>query len=220
MEQSDMNELTMPARISALMDDEPEASGLAPSSAAFDAALHELSNNASAREIWLQYHQIGDLLRSSELTPLPGESQFLQRFSERLGLEAVQLAPVAIQAEQAAKAPRSRWSVASLATASVAAIALVSFSTLPSRHALDNTASFSAQLPQGVLTSPAVPQRVAQNLMSPVASAQMPAAASAGGQAVGAWSQYLMAHQQLAGSVLPYTPADIHEADLRVAASR
>ena len=29
-----------------------------------------------------------------------------------------------------------------------------------------------------------------------------------------------MAHQQLAGGVLPYTPADIHEADLRVAASR
>ncbi len=219
MEQSDMNELTMPARISALMDGEPETAGVVPSSVAADVALRELSSDASAREIWLQYHQIGDLLRSSELTPLPGERQFLQRFSERLSLEAVQLAPVALRAESAAKPPRSRWSVASLTAASVAAIALVSFSTLPSRHALDGTASFSAQLPQGVLTSPAAPQRVAQNLTS-AASAQMTGAASAGGQAVGAWSQYLMAHQQLAGGVLPYTPADIHEADLRVAASR
>ena len=220
MEQPDMNELTMQARISALMDEEPEADGLAPGSVAANAVLRELANDASAREIWLQYHQIGDLLRSSELAPLPGERQFLQRFSERLSLEAVQLAPAARQTEPAARAPRSRWSVAGLTAASVAAVALVSFSTLPSRHALDNATFFSAQLPQGVLTSPAVPRRVVQNLASPVASAQMPASASAGGQAVGAWSQYLMAHQQLAGGVLPYTPADIHEADLRVAASR
>lgn len=217
MEQSDMNETSMSARVSALMDGEPAVAGLAPTTASFDAALQELSNDASARQIWLEYHQIGDLLRSSELAPWPRERQFLRCFSEQLGHEAVQLAPAAAVAAQSIKVGRSNWTAASVMAASFAVVALVSFSTLSSRHA-SRSSTFSARL-QGVPAGRAEPQGVAQ-YVAPMPSGQLPVVASTRGQVTGVWSQYLMAHQQLAGSVLPYTPADIHEADFRVAASR
>jgi sigma-E factor negative regulatory protein RseA len=177
-----------------------------------------LSTDAEARQTWLQYHQIGDLLRSSELAPLPREQAFLQRFSARLQQEPVQLAPPAQTVAHQPRRSRLRWGSAGAAVASFAAVALVTFSALPSRL-VQQPVPVSAQVPAGLPGHLGTPQRIALNA-SPTWTGSVQVMDKTSGQSTAVWSQYLMAHQQLAGSVLPYTPADIHEADLRVAASR
>jgi sigma-E factor negative regulatory protein RseA len=223
MESSDMNEPVMQARISALMDGEMAAadfaSGASPSAAVpHTAVLHALSTDTEARQTWLQYHQIGDLLRSSELAPLPREQAFLLRFSARLQQEPVQLVPAAQAIAQQAKRSRLRWGGAGAAVASFAAVALVTFSALPSRL-VQHPVPITAQVPAGLLGHSGTPQRMALNT-SPALTGSTQVMDQTSTQSTAVWSQYLMAHQQLAGGVLPYTPADIHEADLRVAASR
>lgn len=220
MESSDMNEAAMQARVSALMDgevvgDDPASEAGAVARQA--AALHALSTDADARQTWLQYHQIGDLLRSSELAPMPDEQAFLQRFSERLQLEPVQLAPTVPALASQARRDRRRWGSTSAAVASFAAVALVVFSVLPS-HIVQHPVPASAQVAAGLSAQPGLPQRMALN-SSPERVGQVQVVDKTGRQSTAVWTQYLMAHQQLAGSVLPYTPADIHDADLRVAAS-
>jgi Negative regulator of sigma E activity len=220
MESSDMNEIVMQAHVSALMDGEMSAPDSASAAAPYAAVLHALSTDAEARQAWLQYHQIGDLLRSSELAPLPREQAFLLRFSASLQQEPVQLVPaaqaIALQTKQRA---RLRWGSAGAAVASFAAVALVVFSALPLRP-VQQPLPVSAQLaPAGLQGRSGSPQRMALNAL-PASTGSVQVMDQASVQSTAVWSQYLMAHQQLAGSVLPYTPADIHEADLRVAASR
>ncbi|MBW4046775.1 MAG: sigma-E factor negative regulatory protein [Proteobacteria bacterium] len=223
MEQFSMKQPMMPARISALMDGELEGEGLALDSAALDGAWRELSTHEAARDAWLQYHQIGDLLRSSELVPLADERGFIQRFSERLSREPVQCMPRAVhnaQRERDQASPRGRrhWSAVGAAVASVAAVALVSFSTSPSRHDEPTIAgrveSRSQALPTRVISQRTV------GLTATHSAGEVPVMLGVADQRAGSWAQYLMAHQQLAGSVLPYSLADIHEAEFRVAASR
>lgn len=216
MEQPNMNASTLSARISALMDDERPADGNAIGGSAADAAIRELCDEASAREIWLQYHQIGDLLRSAELSPLSNERDFLQRFSERLGREAIQIAPAVAVAAQPTQVRHKYWSATGAVAASFAVIALVSLAIGPLRHA-SQSAPFFAQM-QAVPGGHRDLQRIATYVPT-TQPRQIPVVATIGGQVPGVWGQYLMAHQQLAGSVLPYTPPDIHEADLRVAVS-
>ncbi|NNM63309.1 MAG: sigma-E factor negative regulatory protein [Burkholderiales bacterium] len=205
-----MNEAAMQARISALMDGEMYSDDPAPGAACHDVAWSAVAADAEARQTWLQYHQIGDLLRSSELAPLQLEQAFLRRFSERLCQEPVQLAPVAQVATQQPKRLRARWAATGAALAGVAAVALVSFSSLPPIH---QPVQLVAQRPveSSALVTP--PLHIARDVQSD----QIPVVDKMGGQMPAIWAQYLMAHQQLAGSVLPYTPAGIHEADFRVA---
>jgi negative regulator of sigma E activity len=229
MEQFSMRQPMMPERISALMDGEFEGEGLALDSAALVDALRELSTHEAARDSWLQYHQIGDLLRSSELVPLADERAFIQRFSEQLSREPVQCQPGAVRNAQRAKdqAPqrgRRHWSAVGAAVASVAAVALVSFSTWPSRH---DEQSIAGRVQSGsqALSTRLISQRTPGLTATATATAThspgaVPVMLGAADQQAGSWAQYLMAHQQLAGSVLPYSLADIHEAEFRVAASR
>ena len=223
MEQFSMKQPMMPARISALMDGELEGEGLALDSAALDDALRELSTHEAARDTWLQYHRIGDLLRSSELVPLADERAFIQRFSEGLSREPVQCLPRAVrnaqrEKDQASQRGRRHWSAVGAAVASVAAVALVSFSTWPSRH---DEQSIAGRVQSG---SQALPTRVISQhtvaLAATPARGEVPVMLGVADQQAGSWAQYLMAHQQLAGSVLPYSLADVHEAEFRVAASR
>ena len=212
MESSDMKESAMQARISALMDGEACADDHALVVASRDADWRALAAEAEARQTWLQFHQIGDLLRSSELAPLQREQEFLQRFSERLRQEPVQFSPVARVPAQRPTRPRARWAAAGAALASVATVVLVSFSSLPSLS-IQQPAQIAAQTPVGLPQQATVPQHVAlQAQPGPISVVD-----KNGGQMPAIWAQYLMAHQQLAGSVLPYTPAGIHEADFRVA---
>uniref|UniRef100_E6PL42 Putative Negative regulator of sigma E activity n=1 Tax=mine drainage metagenome TaxID=410659 RepID=E6PL42_9ZZZZ len=212
MESSDMNEAAMQARISALMDGETGAGEHAPGAGRHDAAWRALAADAEARQAWLQYHQIGDLLRSSELAPLQREQVFLQRFSERLRQEPVQFSPAAQALAQQPKRPRARWA-AGAAVASVAAVALVTFSSLPSLPIRQPAQMMAAQAPVGLPGQAAAPRHIALHAQP----GQIPVVDKMGGQMPAIWAQYLMAHQQLAGSVLPYTLAGIHEADFRVA---
>ncbi|MDE2254993.1 MAG: sigma-E factor negative regulatory protein [Betaproteobacteria bacterium] len=225
MEQFSMRQPMMPERISALMDGEFEGEGLALDSAALVDALRELATDEAARDSWLQYHQIGDLLRSSELVPLADERAFIQRFSEQLSREPVQCLPGAVrnaqrEKDQAPQRGRRHWSAVGAAVASVAAVALVSFSTWPSRHDEQSIAGRVQSESQALSTrliSQRTPGLTATATHSPGA---VPVMLGAADQQAGSWAQYLMAHQQLAGSVLPYSLADIHEAEFRVAASR
>ncbi len=213
MEPSNMNEAAMQARISALMDGEMYSDDPASGAAGHDVAWSAVAADAEARQTWLQYHQIGDLLRSSELAPLQLEQAFLRRFSERLCQEPVQLSPVAQVSAQQPKRLRARWAATGAALASVATVALVSFSSLPSLPPIHQAAQLVPQRPVESSARVTAPLHIARD----VRSDQIPVVDKMGGQMPAIWAQYLMAHQQLAGSVLPYTPAGIHEADFRVA---
>ena len=223
MEKFSMEQPMMPARISALMDGELEGEGPPLDSAALDAELRELSTHDAARDTWLQYHQIGDLLRSPELVPLTDERAFVQKFSERLSREPVQCVPRAVRNEQgekrqAAQPRRRHWGTMGAAVASFAAVALVSFSTWPSRHDQQHVGGGLVPATQA-LSNRVVAERTLVPTTTRSAS-DVPVTLAVADQQAGSWAQYLMAHQQLAGSVLPYSLADIHEAELRVAASR
>lgn len=78
-----MNDATsLPAeRISALADGQLEGDQ-------FLRALNEASSDPDSAQTWLAYHVIGDVLRSPELAPSVRDLAFLDRFTERLALEA------------------------------------------------------------------------------------------------------------------------------------
>lgn len=69
---------------------------LADSSArAGDTDWGALARDPAAREAWLEYHQVGDWLRSADLHGGFDERAFLRRFGERLRAQPVQFAPEA-----------------------------------------------------------------------------------------------------------------------------
>jgi sigma-E factor negative regulatory protein RseA len=72
--------LTLDERISALLDGHLDGAG-------FEATLAELTTDPQAAQTWANFHVVGDVLRSKELAPRPGDANFLQRFEERLALE-------------------------------------------------------------------------------------------------------------------------------------
>jgi len=50
-------------------------------------ALSALLSDPQAVQSWYAYHVVGDVLRSPELAPSPGDHAFLERFERRLALE-------------------------------------------------------------------------------------------------------------------------------------
>jgi sigma-E factor negative regulatory protein RseA len=81
--------LTLDERISALLDGHLDGD-------AFDATLAELTTDPQAAHTWATFHVVGDVLRSKELTPKPRDTNFLQRFEQRLAQQNLDLrdAPV------------------------------------------------------------------------------------------------------------------------------
>lgn len=67
-------------RISALSDGQLPQDQLA-------ATLEALLAEPDAKQAWLTYHVVGDVLRSAELAPTPSDLDFLERFEQRWALE-------------------------------------------------------------------------------------------------------------------------------------
>ena len=97
------------------------------------AALRALERDPAARQAWLRYHQIGDMLRSPDLTPMPDDEAFVQRLRLRLRDAPLPLAPVHLRVAWRAQVARQAWSAIGAAVAGLAAVTLVCYS-LPLRR--------------------------------------------------------------------------------------
>lgn len=233
-----MTQDSMREQLSALIDGEGEFRAHTAQAAAF---VRLAAADEVARSDWLLYAQIGDVLRSVDLTPMPREQEFLQRVSAAIAREPIVLQPAAAAADRGVAPPHRHphWSTRLAAgLAAVGGVAVMAWVALPglqhggqgslraanqpavtvSAGALapsggwqvrvsetrrtDNTAQVPVSSPVGLVAAGGnaaaveMPQHVAM-------SAQMPMV------------EYLLAHQQMAGGMMPVVPAT-----LRVVADR
>jgi sigma-E factor negative regulatory protein RseA len=191
--------------------------------------VRQVASDEASRRDWLMYAQIGDVLRSSDLTPLPNEHDFLQRVSAAIAREPIVLQPQvsakhdAAQSVRAATHRRPHWSTRMTAgMAAVAGVAVMAWVALPGLQQTEQqgvraTAVRPVVASTGALASShsaqvGVPGLIPTNLSAQAApgtaqvipvSAQMPMV------------EYLLAHQQMAGGMMPVVPAT-----LRVVAER
>lgn len=106
----------MKAKISALMDGEPDASEL-------QELLSALGDESEARASWRTYHLIGDALRGGALLAANCAPRVAQRLAQEPAL--VGALPRAVRPPE-----RARWFVPSALAASVAAVAFVGWVAL------------------------------------------------------------------------------------------
>lgn len=95
--------------VSAWVDGQPDA---------LDEACRAWSSDAQARRVWHEYHLIGDVLRSEDLTSTAVRDEaFLLGLRQRLAAEPIVLAPAVQPAAASAGARPSsrRWAVAAAA---------------------------------------------------------------------------------------------------------
>ncbi len=223
-------------QLSALMDGEGEFSAPSAHAAAF---VREVAMTDAARGDWLLYAQIGDVLRSADLAPMPHEDDFLHKVSAVIAREPIVLQPQAAQlaqvgqvaAQRSAAHRRPHWSTRMAAgMAAVAGVAVMAWVALPSlqttQHptaiqagserpvvaALSNgQANGSAQMPVNAVRPDPRAFQVAQaglmqaDLSAPPASKAQLVAVSAQVPMV----EYLLAHQQMAGGIMPVAPATL-----------
>ncbi len=107
-------------RVSALMDGESPPGG-ADDDAAWEALLHD----PQARAAWLEYHRIGDWMRSARNHVEFDEQAFMERLSARLRDEPVQFAPTTRAVRGAARWLRQLPRAGALGASLAAAIALM-----------------------------------------------------------------------------------------------
>ena len=236
-----MNQDKSREQLSAMMDGEGDFRGLSPQSADF---VRTVAADDASRRDWLIYAQIGDVLRSSDLTPLPNEGDFLQRVSAAIAREPIVLQPqplvasAAGESAQAARHRRPHWSTRMAAgMAAIAGVAVMAWVALPGlQNAGQQGQLASTQRP--VLASAEGASAVGQ---LPVADGQGRAALGPSaradliqadlqtrsvqgeGQIVPVSAQmpmveYLLAHQQMAGGMMPVAPATLRMAESRQAA--
>ncbi len=86
-----------------------------------EALLARLRRDPQARAIWREYHQIGDLMRSPTLLPLPDEEGFTQRVAQRIRCEPL---PTAAASGGLLRGPW-RWGLAGMLAAGVVAVTVV-----------------------------------------------------------------------------------------------
>ena len=233
-----MNQDKSREQLSAMMDGEGDFRGLSPQSADF---VRAVAADDGSRSDWLIYAQIGDVLRSSDLTPLPNEGDFLQRVSAAIAREPIVLHPqpfvgsTAAESAQAARHRRPHWSTRMAAgMAAVAGVAVMAWVALPG---LQNAGQ------QGQLASTQRPVIVSAG--GGAAVGQLPVADSQGGTVLGPSDragliqadlqtrsaqggvqivpvsaqmpmvEYLLAHQQMAGGMMPVAPATLRMAESR-----
>lgn len=239
-----MNQDKSREQLSAMMDGEGDFRGLSPQSADF---VRTVAADDASRRDWLIYAQIGDVLRSSDLTPLPNEGDFLQRVSAAIAREPIVLQPqplvasAAGESAQVARHRRPHWSTRMAAgMAAVAGVAVMAWVALPG---LQNAGQ------QGQLASTQHPVLASAEGASAVGQVgQLPVADSQGGAALGPSAradliqadlqtrsvqgegqivpvsaqmpmvEYLLAHQQMAGGMMPVAPATLRMAESRQAA--
>lgn len=236
-----MNQDKSREQLSAMMDGEGDFRGLSPQSADF---VRTVAADDASRRDWLIYAQIGDVLRSSDLTPLPNEGDFLQRVSAAIAREPIVLHPQPLVASaagepaQVARHRRPHWSTRMAAgMAAIAGVAVMAWVALPG---LQNAGQ------QGQLAS--TQRQVLASAEGASAVGQLPVADSQGGAALGPSAradliqadlqtrsaqgggrivpvsaqmpmiEYLLAHQQMAGGMMPVAPATLRMAESRQAA--
>ncbi|MDD4886048.1 MAG: sigma-E factor negative regulatory protein [Thiomonas sp.] len=228
-------------QLSALIDGEGEFR--APSAHAATSFVRQAASDDASRSDWLIYAQIGDLLRSSDLMPMPDEQDFLQRVSASIAREPIVLQPqpvpqaVVAKGRQAAPHRRPHWSTRMAAgLAAVGGVAVMAWVALPGlqrteQQGLRATAERPVVATAGALASSSAMQlRVSENhagaaegqfgvtgLMPTDATERV---ATSGAQIIPVSAQmpmveYLLAHQQMAGGMMPVVPAT-----LRVVAER
>lgn len=96
-----------------------------------EALLARLGRDPQARAIWLEYHQIGDLVRSPALLPLPDEDGFARKVAERIRRE-----PLPARAQPRATARGGwRWGLAGMVAAGVVAAGVIATEVPPARRA-------------------------------------------------------------------------------------
>ena len=216
-------------QISAVFDGEwTDASGDAAD------ALRMVSADAEARADWLLYAQIGDSLRMPDLRLLPEEASFLARVSAAIEREPVVIAPTSAQSvRQAVAHRRPHWSTriaaGMAAVAGVAVMAWVALPTLQQQNggsggqvaattgAAQQVAAVQPVSMQVPVAAVAPSQQVAvvqADLQVPVAGGGAQGVAAMRPVAVGAdlpMAEYLLAHQQMAGGMMPSVPAILRQ---------
>jgi sigma-E factor negative regulatory protein RseA len=229
-------------QLSALMDAEGEYRGQSARTEATAAFIRHVASDEAARRDWLIYAQIGDVLRSADLTPMPGEADFLQRVSAAIAREPIVLQPQAVtqtaaavdrssaSAHRSAAHRRPHWSTRMAAgMAAVAGVAVMAWVALPGLQNADSSGAAPTVASVGVLGSkgqiPVADTQIAAPL-NPVAragliqadlSAQSPQRGEGGQGATQLvpvseqmpMVEYLLAHQQMAGGMMPAVPATL-----------
>jgi sigma-E factor negative regulatory protein RseA len=232
-------------QLSALMDAEEDYRGPSVRTDATAAFIRHVASDDAARRDWLIYAQIGDVLRSSDLTPMPGEADFLQRVSAAIAREPIVLQPQAVaqtaaaadglagSAHRSATHRRPHWSTRMAAgMAAVAGVAVMAWVALPGLQNADSSGAAPTMASVGGLGSkgqmPVADTQIAPSL-NPVAragltgfiqadlSAQSPQRGEGGQEATQLvpvseqmpMVEYLLAHQQMAGGMMPAVPATL-----------
>jgi len=227
-------------QLSVLMDGEGDFRSQSAQAMAF---VRQTASDDASRRDWLVYAQIGDVLRSADLTPLPDEHDFLQRVSAAIAREPIVLQPqpaaqtAAVKLERTVAHRRPHWSTRMAAgMAAVAGVAVMAWVALPG---LQQTA------PQGVQATaerPTIASAGSLANMDPVqvrgvgneagnesrqltqtglTPADLSAQATPGtAQIIPVSAQmpmveYLLAHQQMAGGMMPVVPATLKVVDER-----
>jgi len=231
-------------QLSALIDGEGDFRSLSQQATAF---VRQAASDEAARRDWLLYAQIGDVLRSSDLTPMPHEQDFLQRVSAALAHEPIVLQPqpAAAAARQAVLHRRPHWSTRMAAgMAAVGGIAVMAWVALPglqrteqqgmrvtAEHRVVASAgslapSNSLQMRVSEMRAGAAESQMGQPGVTGLISTHNAPTDGSGRATTGAAQiipvsaqmpmvEYLLAHQQMAGGMMPVVPAT-----LRVVAER
>ncbi|MGE0073135.1 MAG: sigma-E factor negative regulatory protein [Thiomonas sp.] len=214
-------------RLSALIDGEAEFAAPSAQAAAF---IRQTASDDALRRDWLLYAQIGDVLRSADLAAMPGEHEFLQRVSAAVAREPVVLRPSAQNGRLAvARATRRpHWSTRMTAVAAaVAGVAVMAWVALPGLQSpsssggsvrpviaarVDDTAAAGAQIPVVAVRANRAAMQMAQGSL--VQTELTAPGGQNGGQIIPVSAQmpmveYLLAHQQMAGGMMPAVPATL-----------
>lgn len=239
----DMSRERMCEKLSALLDGEDEFSLRSEQAAAF---VRKAAVDAQSRKDWLLYAQIGDTLRSADLAPLPREHEFLNRVSEAISREPIMMLPAAAEKSTSVASPgahhRPHWTTRIAAgMAAVAGVAVMAWVALPglqkggqpglgvpdARPVVASTGTLSPEMPVAVVQTrvamTSAPRGDAGLLQTGLHT--LPASSGAAGAQIVPVSadmpmvEYLSAHQQMAGSMMPAVPATLRVvADQQVSA--
>ncbi|WP_424194489.1 sigma-E factor negative regulatory protein [Ampullimonas aquatilis] len=140
-----------------------------------------------SKQVWDEYHLIGDVIRSTDLTPPDLADSFAQRFAMTFENEPIHFPKAAISAKRYGWIKRVTPGVAAVAT-----VALVAWNMSSPRN---SATTVPAQIAK---SSDSVSTQMAEASMNPMATVQTVVTANGAVTRDVRFDQYLEAHQQLA----------------------